>query len=327
MKLGEEILFLSESDIKKLIDIKTAITLCEEGERATGEGRVADDKFYLPIKGDLVFKPFAGYIKGSELVAAKIFTLAPDNFHRGLPSSNSIGLIYDAETLMPVAILEASWLTGVKVAASSTVAAKYLAKKNSKVFGVIGAGLQARTHLEALCEVFNLEEVHVTSRTKESRERFAKEMSEKFDVNIIPVDTIEEAMKGADIVMTLTTANAPLVKSDWIEPGMFILKLGSYQELDPKVFTAVDKIVVDNWEYVSHRCRELIQLINAGLITRDNIYAEIPEVVAGKKQGRENDSESILGIAFGLGGDYAALFSYIYKQAIKLGIGQTLKLL
>jgi len=327
MKLGEEILFLSESDIKKLIDIKTAIKLCEEGERAMGEGRVADDKFYLPIKGDLVFKPFAGYIKGSEVVAAKIFTLAPDNVHRGLPSSNSFGLIYDAETLMPVAILEASWLTGIKVAASSTVAAKYLAKKNSKVFGLIGAGFQARNHLEALCGAFNLEEVRVTSRTMEESQHFAKEMSEKVDVNIIPVDTVEEVMKGADIVMTLTTANAPLVKSDWIEPGMFILKLGSYQELDPKVFTVVDKVVVDKWDYVSHRCRELIQLVKEGFFTRDNIYAEIPEIVAGKKKGRENDAESILGVALGLGGDYAALFSYIYKQAVKLGIGQTLKLL
>jgi len=327
LELGKEILFLSESDVQKIIDMKAAINLCEEGERATGKGEVADDKFYLPIKDKLVFKPFAGYIKGGDIVAAKIFTLAPDNPQKNLVASNSIGLIYDAETLMPLVILEASWLTGIKVGASSTVAAKYLAKKNSKVVGIIGAGLQARTHLEGLHQIFKLKEVRVTSRTKESRESFAKEMSKKLDVNIVPVDSVKKAVKGADIVETVTTADAPLVKSEWIEPGMFLIKIGSYQELDPKVITTVDKFVVDKWEYVSHRCKELIELINAGVLTRDNLYAEIPEIVAGKKKGRESDEEKILAICLGLGGDYAALFSYIYKEAIKRGIGQKLNLL
>jgi ornithine cyclodeaminase/alanine dehydrogenase-like protein (mu-crystallin family) len=152
-------------------------------------------------------------------------------------------------------------------------------------------------------------------------------MSKKLDVNIVPVDSVKKAVKGADIVETVTTADAPLVKSEWIEPGMFLIKIGSYQELDPKVITTVDKFVVDKWEYVSHRCKELIELINAGVLTRDNLYAETPEIVAGKKKGRESDEEKILAICLGLGGDYAALFSYIYKEAIKRGIGQKLNLL
>jgi ornithine cyclodeaminase/alanine dehydrogenase-like protein (mu-crystallin family) len=305
----------------------TAIRLCEEGERAAGQGKVADDKFYLPIKGNLVFKPFAGYIKGEEVIAAKIFTLAPDNIQRGLPASNSIGLIYDAETLMPLAILEASWLTGIKVGASSAVAAKYLAKKNSSIVGIIGAGLQARTHLEGLSKLFKIKEIRVASRTKGSRERFAADMSKKLNVNIIPVDSVEEAVMGADIICTVTTADAPLIRSEWVTSGMFIMKIGSYQELDPTVITSVDKIVVDKFEYVSHRVKELVELIRAGSITRENIYAEIPEIVAGKKKGRESDDESILCISLGLGGDYAALFSFIYKQAVKQNIGKRLKLI
>jgi ornithine cyclodeaminase/alanine dehydrogenase-like protein (mu-crystallin family) len=326
MKLGKEILFLSENDVKACIDVKKAIELCEEGERLTGLGKASDDKFYLPIKGKLVFKPFAGYIQGGDIVAAKIFTLAPDNPQKNLIASNSIGLIYDAETLMPLAILEASWLTGIKVGASSAVAAKYLAKKSSSIIGMIGAGLQGRTHLEALQEIFKIQKVRVASRTKESRELYAKEMTSKLNISIEPVYSVESAVKDADIVVTATTADAPLVKKEWFEPGMLIMKLGSYQELDPHIITTADKFVVDKWDYVSHRVKEIIQLLNEHAISHENVYAEIPEIVAKKKSGRENDDERIVYIALGLGGDYVALFDYIYKRATKLGVGKTLKL-
>ena len=121
LRVGEELIFLSESDVKSCIDMKKAVELCEEGERLTGLGEESDDKFYLPIKGDLVFKPFAGYLKSKNIVATKIFTVAKNNMNRGLPVSSSFGFIYDVETLVPIAILEASWLTGIKVGASSAI--------------------------------------------------------------------------------------------------------------------------------------------------------------------------------------------------------------
>lgn len=327
LTIGKEILYLSETDVKACLNMKKAIDLCEEGERLTGYGEAADDKFYLPIKEGLVFKPFAGYLKSKDIVAAKIFTLAKNNPGKGLPASTSFGLIYDVTTLLPLAILDANWLTGVKVGASSSVAAKYLSKKNSSIVGIIGAGLQGRTHLEGLREVFKLKEVRVADIIKESRERYAKEMSEKFNINVIAVDSVEQAVKGADIVVTVTTADEPLINKDWVEPGMTILKLGSYQEIDLGIITSVDKVVVDKWEFISHRSKEIIELLEAGIFSRKNIYAEITEIVAGKTVGRVNDEETILFIALGMGGDYVALFSDLYNTAKDLGVGQKLKYL
>ena len=327
LKNKREILYLSESDVKKCLNMKKTIELCEEGERLTGYGEASDDKFYLSIQEDLVFKPFAGYLKSKDIVAAKIFTLARDNPSIGLPASTSIGLIYDVKTLIPIAILDANWLTGMKVGASSAVAAKYLAKKHSSIVGIIGAGLQGRTHLEGLNEVFKLTEVRIADIIKDSRERYAKEMGEKFNLNVIPVDSAEEAVRGADIVVTVTTADEPLIKRGWVEPGMTILKLGSYQEIDLEIIATVDKVVVDNWTFVSHRSKEIIELLDTGKIRREDIYSEITEIVAGKKVGRENDDEKILLIALGMGGDYVALFSDLYKTAKELGVGQKLTFL
>jgi ornithine cyclodeaminase/alanine dehydrogenase-like protein (mu-crystallin family) len=151
-------------------------------------------------------------------------------------------------------------------------------------------------------------------------------MSKKLNINIIPVANVEEAVNCADIIVTVTTADEPIIKKDWIKPGMTILKLGSYQEIDPSIITSVDKFVVDKWEFVSHRSKEVIELLEKRVITKDSSYAEIPEIVAGKKMGRENVNETILFIALGLGGDYVSLFSYIFKSSLEQGVGQRLKI-
>jgi ornithine cyclodeaminase/alanine dehydrogenase-like protein (mu-crystallin family) len=325
-EVGKEILYLSESDVQKVLKMKKAIRLCEEGERLTGLGEASEDKFYLNLKEGLVFKPFAGYLKSKDIVAAKYFTLAVDNPKKGLPASTSVGMIYDSETLIPLAVVCANWLTGVKVGASSSVAAKFLAKKDSKIVAIIGAGIQGRTHLEGLNEVFALDEARIADISKPARDRYAEEMSEKLGINIKPVKSAEEAVKGADIIVTVTTADEPLIKKDWIKPGMTILKLGSYQEIDTSIITSVDKFVVDKWEFVSHRSKEVIELLGNGVITEDSAYAEIPEIVAGKKVGRENNEETILFIALGLGGDYVSIFSDLFRSSLDQRVGQRLKI-
>jgi ornithine cyclodeaminase/alanine dehydrogenase-like protein (mu-crystallin family) len=325
-ELGKEMLYLSESDVQKVLDMKNAIRLCEEAERLTGLGEASEDKFYLNINEGLVFKPFAGYLKSKNIVAAKYFTLAVDNPKKGLPASSSVGMIYDSDTLTPLAVVCANWLTGIKVGASSSVAAKYLAKKDSKIVAIIGAGLQGRMHLEGLNEIFSLDEARIADISKTAREKYAEEMNEKLGLNVKPVPSAEEAVKDADIIVTVTTADEPLIKKDWIKSGVTILKLGSYQEIDPSIITSVDKFVVDKWEFVSHRSKEVIELLENGVITDDSAYAEIPEVVAGKKAGRERAEETILFIALGLGGDYVSIFSEIFKTSLEQGIGQLLQI-
>jgi ornithine cyclodeaminase/alanine dehydrogenase-like protein (mu-crystallin family) len=325
-EVGKEILFLSETDVKKVLNMKNAIKLCEEGERLTGLGEASEDKFYLNLKNGLVFKPFAGYLKSKDIVAAKFFTLAVNNPKKGFPASTSVGMIYDSDTLIPLSVVCANWLTGVKVGASSAVAAKYLAKRNSNIVAIIGAGIQGRTHLEGLNEIFSIDEVRIADISKPARMRYAEEMNEILGIKIKPVNSVEEAVKGADIIVTVTTADEPLIKKEWIEPGMTILKLGSYQEIDPSIITYVDKFVVDKWDFVSHRSKEVIELLENRVISESSAYAEIPEVVAGKKAGRENNYETILFMALGLGGDYVSIFSDIFRCSLEQGVGQRLQI-
>jgi ornithine cyclodeaminase/alanine dehydrogenase-like protein (mu-crystallin family) len=138
-----------------------------------------------------------------------------------------------------------------------------------------------------------------------------------------------EAVRGVDICAVITTADEPLVKPDWIEPGLFITKAGSFQELDPAVITAVDKVVVDSWKYTAgyRRVKELTELADSGAISKEKIYGELPDILAGKKSGRETVQEKVLFVSIGFGVDNAALAGYVYRKALKRGIARKLPLI
>lgn len=324
-KIGKEMLFLSEEDVKKCITMKEAVKLAEEGIKADATGKVEGNKFYMDLDKGFI-KPFSGLIKGKGEAFVKIFTLFPDNQKKGLPTTTNLVILYDAYTGVPLSLMEANWVTGAKTGASSAVTAKFLANPESSSVAIVGAGLQGRTHLEGLSCLFNLEEARVYDVDFKASLKYAEEMSGKLDLTVKPVNSPRKAIVGADIVYTVTTANEPIVKGEWLKPGVFLAKLGSWQELDLNVFSHVDKVVVDRWLYVSHRVPELRKLINEGKISREDIYAEYPEIVAGEKRGREAKDEKILYIALGIWGEYAAILPYIYRKAVELGIGKKIKL-
>jgi ornithine cyclodeaminase/alanine dehydrogenase-like protein (mu-crystallin family) len=322
MKLGEEILVLSESDMKSVMDMGDAVKLAEEGIIADSEGRVLGDKFYMDLGDEGFVKPFSGYIRSNEQFFVKVFTLFPDNpVKHNLHSTLGLVIIHDAETGTPVAIMEPTWVTALRTGASTAITAKYLANRDSTALTIFGAGTLGRTQLEGLNEVFNLEEVRVVDPIKGARERYAEEMSRRVGARIEPMASAREAVRGSDIVVTVTTADEPIIKEKWLEPGMFLAKLGSYQEIEPQVVLSVDKFVVDSWEYTGHRAPELIELREKELISEESIYAEYPEIVAGAKPGRESRDEKILYMALGLWGEYAAILPEIYRRASKRGLG------
>jgi len=321
MRVGEELLVLSERDMKSVMTMKDAVRLAEKGIVADAEGGVSGDKFYMDMTRGYV-KPFSGYIESDEHFFVKVFTFFGDNpVKHGLHSTLGLAIILDAETGAPVCIMEPTWITALRTGTSTTITAKYLAKPDSTVLTIFGAGTLGKTHLEGLNEVFDLREVRVVDILREARERYAKEMSGKVEAKIRPMESAREAVKGSDIVVTVTTANEPIVKSDWVEPGMFIAKLGAFQEIETKMVLAVDKLVVDKWEYTGKRAPELIELVKKGLISEESIYAEYPEIVAGTKPGRESPDERILYMALGLWGEYAAILPEIYRRASKKGLG------
>ena len=328
MKKEEQLLYLSQGDVEACLEVKDSINAVEEGIRALGHGKaVQPEKIYLTLeKYNGFVKPMIAHVEPINIIASKVFSFFPGNPRKyGLPTVQAAIILTDPETGTHLALMDGTWITALRTAATTAIAAKYLSRKDSEVVGIVGAGVQGKSHLMALKEVFKLKEARISDISKEARERYAEEIGKRLELSVIPVENPRQCMDDADIILTVTTANEPLIKKDWIEPGMFIAKIGSFQEIDPEIIIAADKVVVDWWEYVSKRVKELIKLLNAGLIRREDIYAELPEIVAAKKPGRQTDDEVILFISIGMGVEDAATALHAYKEAMKKGMGTRLE--
>jgi ornithine cyclodeaminase/alanine dehydrogenase-like protein (mu-crystallin family) len=320
----ESILYLTENDVKHCMSVAEGVALAEKGIRADAAGEVAGDKFYMHIGEAGFLKPFSGYLAGEQYAFVKTFTFFEGNPARGIPATDSMVLLLDAETGLPVCIMEAAWITALKTGASTTVAAKYLARPNSKVATIFGAGGLGRTHLLGLAEVFDLDEVRVVDIVPEAAETFAAEMGQQTGLPIVIASSPEAAVRGADIICTVTTGSAVNVEVPWVKPGAFIARLGSYQEVPPELFARADKLVVDRWGYVSYRIPEMVQLIREGKLRREDVHAEWPDIVGGRATGRESDDEVILYVALGIWGEYAAILPQVYRRARELGLGKAI---
>ena len=317
-----EILYLTEDDVKQCITMREAVALAEEGIQADATGQVAGDKFYMHVGDKGFIKPFSGYLAGEEYAYVKTFSFFEGNRAKGLPTTSSMVLLFDAETGLPVCIMEGHWITALKTGASTAVTAKYLARPDSKVATIFGAGGLGRMHLLGLAEVFSLEEVRVVDVIPEAAERFVAEMGQQTGLPIVISPSPEAAVRGADIIITVTTGSAVNVEVPWVKPGAFIARLGSYQEVALDLLLKADKLVVDRWQYVSYRVPEMIQLIKEGRLRQEDVHAEWPDIVGGRAPGRESDDEIILYIALGIWGEYAAILPHVYRRAKELGLGK-----
>jgi ornithine cyclodeaminase/alanine dehydrogenase-like protein (mu-crystallin family) len=319
-----EILYLTEGEVKQCITMQEAVVLSDKGIQADALGRVVGDKFYMHTGNRGFIKPFSGYLEGEEYAFVKTFSFFEGNRAIELPATFSMVLLFDAQTGLPTCIMEGNWITALKTGASTAVTAKYLARPDSKVATIFGAGGLGRMHLLGLAEVFNLGEVRVVDVIPEAAERFAAEMGQQAGLPIVIPPSPETALRGADIIITVTTGSAVNVEVPWVEPGAFIARLGSYQEIALDLLLKADKLVVDRWQYVSYRVPEIIQLIEEGKLSREDVHAEWPDIVGGRASGRESDDEIILYIALGIWGEYAAILPHVYRRAKELGLGRRL---
>lgn len=249
----------------------------------------------------------------------------PDKY--GLPRASGIIILNDYETLFPKAIMDGMLLSAMRTGANSGVAAKYLAREDSKVLGLIGAGAQNKTQLMAMKSVLkNLTEVKINDLNKERAHLFAEEMSEKVNLPIKVVNTAEEAVRGSDVFITATVSKTPIVKYEWIDKGSLYLHVGSH-ECEYEVIEKADKIVVDDWEELKHRGVETISLMYAeGEFNESRIDAQLGEIVNNIKHGRMNDDEFIYFNSVGMGIQDVALASIVYEKAVEKKIGKQLNM-
>jgi ornithine cyclodeaminase len=323
----ESILFLSDAEVQKTMTMAEALELAEKGIRADAVGQVAGDKFYMGLGEGGFIKPFAGYLAGEELAFVKTFSFFPGNPSRlGISATSSVVLLFDAQSGLPLCMMEADWVTALKTGASTAVTAAWLARPDAHAVTIFGAGSLGRMHLRALAHRFSLNHAYIIDIMPHIANTYAAELSPELGFPVEPVLLAdrEQAIRESDIVVTVTTGDQPLVERAWLRPGAFVARLGSYQEIALDVITAADKVIVDNWHYVRPRIPELRTLAEQGRFGFEDIHAEWPEIVSGKRPGRESDDQVIVYIALGIWGEYAAILPEVYRRALARGLGRRL---
>ncbi len=283
---------IARSDVERALGIADAIASVEAAFRAYGEGRAQlPPKPYLYFdRGDLRAMP--AYMPDLGLAAVKNVNCHPDN--RDLPVVMATITLFDPETGFPLAIMDGTYLTAVRTGAAGGVAAKYLARRDSRVIGLLGAGCQAATQLAALMGVLsNAQRVNVFDVDSGRAGEFAARGSAEHGVEVTAVDSLEKAVRSADVLVTTTPVREPIVRKEWVRPGTHINAIGAdapgKQELEPAILAGA-RIVVDNWEQASHG-GEINVAVSEGIIGRQNVHADIGEIVAGKKPGRSDAHE------------------------------------
>jgi ornithine cyclodeaminase len=246
----------------------------------------------------------------------------------GIPRAHALTIVNDAETGVPLAIMDGTYISAMRTGAVTGVGAKYLARSDSEVVGIIGCGVQARTQImgvkAAIPSVKKLKGFDIRSETAEEFLKWAKEtLGLECEVS----KSAQQAVEGSDIVITVTVADEPIVKDAWLKEGSLFAHIGSYQEEEEAVVYNADKVVVDIWEEVLHRGTPLLaKLFTAGKIKESRIHANIGDIIRGKKSGRENPKERIFFSPLGLGSEDIGVATLVYREAKKKGMGTTLKL-
>lgn len=329
MPIPKSILYLTEDEVQKTLTVGEAVDLAEKGVHADGIGNVVGNKFYMDVGEAGFIKPFSGYLAGEEFAFVKTFSYFGSNPEQfGCSTTSSVVLLFDAETGLPVCIMEGGWVTALKTGASTAVTVAHLARSDSRIVTIFGAGMLGRLHLRALAYRMNIQQANIIDINPEAAKAYAHELAGELQFPVIPVDLDdrENAVRQSDIILTVTTGDMPLVNRDWLKPGAFVARLGSHQEIELDVITEADKVVVDDWKYVSPRIPELIKLASNGQFSKKDVYATWPDIIAGKFPGRESPEELIVYIALGIWGEYAAILPEVYRRARKIGLGVELSI-
>ena len=324
------ILYLSNQDVKKVLDLGRAIEITEQALRDHSEGRVI-----WSTPEDLAIKPEHGWqswVTGCALTTEPVagFRIRSIKAAGGSrdPSRPPEGprrilILSDREGGEICAIMDEDWCHAVRTAAAATVACRLLARKDAVTMAMLGAGDTARAAVPVMAKAFPLKEIRVTSRTPESRQNYAREIGKEYDLPIRPVESTEKALKGADLVVSATTTSTPFVRDSWLTEGVTVYSIGKHQELESDVYKKVDKFVVDSWEHCKNKS-DLQRMLKEKFLSEKDLYAELPEVLSGKKAGRQSDRERIFIRAIGLVNQDIAMADHIYRAALENGIGTQL---
>jgi len=329
--MSREVLILREPEIRELLDPAACIEAMERALAAYSTGQAElPSVIHLNVaenQGEIHIK--AGHLRGGPYYAVKIVSGFLDNPQLGLPANDGMVVVFDAKTGAPAAfLLDHGFITDLRTGAAGAVAAKHLARGKIATVAVIGTGGQARYQVEMLSLVRGFSEVRVWGRDPNKAWACAEELGTRRNIpacNFAVSESVQRAVEGADIVITVTASRSPLVRSEWLKPGTTVIAVGSdgpdKQELDAGVLAHADRIVADSVPQCL-RLGEIHHAVEQHAITKEKISAELGEITAGLKPGRASDEEIIVCDLTGVGVQDVAAASLVMERAKAVGRGE-----
>jgi ornithine cyclodeaminase len=323
---------ITEPEIRELVGPADAVAAVRQAlvQLARGEAIMPEpsEMDLADVRGDMHVK--GAYLSGAPYFSYKAASGFYDNPARGLPVNAGLVLVFDAQTGFPSAILfDNGYLTDLRTGAAGAVAADLLARPRVGRVAILGAGVQARRQLEMLLQVRQPADVSVWARRPEQAAGYASEMTGALGVPVTVAESARAAVDGADIVVTTTPSREPLVSAAWFGPGQHITAVGAdlpdKQELDPALFAAADKVVVDSLAQAL-RSGDTHHAVQAGLLDAAAIHAELGQVAAGSRPGREHDAELTIADLTGLGVQDAAMANLVAAKLAQAGAGQVIEI-
>ena len=290
-------LLITKEQVRKLLHMNEVIEAVEAAHKAFNSDQVVQPPYvsiHLPHpRGEMDFK--VGYYQSDEVISMKAssggFINNPGVF--GLPTGMGTIQLFDARTCALICVLDGSLITGFRTGAAGAVSVRALARKNAGKVTAIGTGNQARNQIRAIREIMKIEQIQAWDVSPEALAKYKQDIEAEFGIPVIVSNSEQEAVGQADILITTTRGKGSLVEASWVKPGTHIVAIGTdqrgKQELDPELFRNA-KIVNDSIEQCTEK-GETWCALNANVISKSDIYAEIGEILLGKKPGRENDQE------------------------------------
>ena len=320
------VLFVPYRDTLGLLGVKEAFEVCERVYRMHAEGSVvlaSPPSFKLDVAENFHnhWHVKGVLLKDIPATGVRLYNYYDDGVRNTVGGLNCTRYIVlsDPRTGEPLSIVDEHWSYVLRSAAAAVLACKWVGPKNPNVLGLVGVGSMGTAALQCLTHLYKFAEIRCTSRRPETRRAFAARWSEALGVPIVSKDKVEEVVRGSDIVVGGTTSGEIVSREPWVKPGATFISLAR-RELDPAGWSKMDKVVIDSWEFNMLQ-RDFRNTVQTGLFSREQLHAEIQELVVGQKKGREQMSERILIHTTGLVSQDVALAHFLYEQALAKGHG------
>jgi ornithine cyclodeaminase/alanine dehydrogenase len=323
---SRELLFLSNADIETInLPMVDVIACVEQAFRDKGERHYEmPPKPGIHPKADAFIHAMPAYLPKMRAAGIKWISGFPENVKHGLPYITGLIVLNDPDTGIPLAVMDASWITAKRTGAATAVAAKHLARRDSKILGILGCGVQGRSNLEALtCVLRNLEQVRAYDISETKLEQYVQEMTEKFGLTVKPVRSPREAVQGSDVIVTagpILKNPDPAISRNWVSDGVLACPIDFDSYWKPEAMHSMQKFCTDDAE-------QLLYYKSTGYFKDiPSIHAELAEIVLGQKPGREREDERIMSMNLGLAIEDMAVAPRLYERAKQRGIGRWLTL-